>query len=435
MPKQQFALPKGTHTVVLGVGDLNGIMRGKRIPASHWETTCKEGNALSIALFAIDMTCDVWDTPYVNFGNGYPDMHMFPVAEPFELPWEPGVAMVFARAEGMDHKPVPIDPRNALVAQVERAARMGYEVKVGTELEFYLLDPETGQPRDSGIQVYGLGRAAELEHVIGPIRTQINECGIPIEQSNPEYAAGQVEVNIRYGEALLAADRLVMFRTLVKQLAAAHGYKATFMAKPFFEQSGNGFHTHYSLWKGGRNAFAAKGRLSDTGRHFLAGMQKRMGEAAVCGSATVNGYRRRQPYTFCPINTAWGVDNRTVALRVIEGSDTAVRVEKRDAGADCNPYLLLATDIAAGLDGIEAAMEPSAICTGNAYEEADAEPIPTDLATAVAEARGSEWLKGVLGELMYELYLQQCERELGFYNDHIANQVTPLERERYLDAF
>jgi len=435
VPKQDFELPKGTHTVILGLGDANGIMRGKRIPASHWKTICKNGNALSIALFAIDMTCDVWDTPYVNFDNGYPDMHMFPAYKPVALPWEPGVVMVFARAEGMDHKPVPIDPRNALMRQVERAKKMGYEVQVGTELEFYLLDPETLEPKDSGIQVYGLERAAELEHVLGPIRSQINECGIPIEQSNPEYAPGQVEVNIRYDEALLAADRVVMFRTLVKQLAGAHGYKATFMAKPFFEQSGSGFHTHYSLWKKGKNAFASKGKLNETGRQFVAGLQKRMAETAVTGSATVNGYRRRQPYTFCPINTAWGIDNRTVGIRIIEGSDTATRVEKRDAGADCNPYLLLAADIAAGLDGIEQKMEPSAMCEGNAYEDADAAPIPTDLGPAIELARGSDWLKDVMGELGWELYMQMCERELEFYNEHIANQVTPLERDRYLANF
>lgn len=426
-----FSLPEGTHTVVLGVGDLNGIMRGKRIPASHWDTICKSGNALSIALFAIDMTCDVWDTPYVNFDNGYPDMHLFPVAKPVEMPWEPGVAMCMGRAEGMDHKPVPIDPRNVLVAQVERAEAMGYTVNVGTELEFYLLDPETKQPRDQGIQVYGLERAAELEHVLGPIRQLINEMGIPVEQSNPEYAPGQVEVNLRYDEALLAADRVVMFRSLVKQLAAQHGYLATFMAKPFFEQSGSGFHSHYSLWKDGKNAFADNGKLNGLGRNWLAGQQKRMSEMALCGATTPNAYRRRQPFTFCPTNTSWGIDNRTVGLRVIEGSDSAVRVEKRDGSADCNPYFLLAAEIAAGLDGIEQGMEPGRESTGNAYLEEDAEAIPADIGTAIELARGSEWLQGLIGADLFEILVQQAEREVEFN----ASQVTPVEVDRYLGNF
>ena len=423
-----FDLPDGTHTVILGVGDLNGIMRGKRIPASHWDHICSSGNALSIAMLAIDMTCDVWDTPYVNFDNGYPDMHIFPMTLPVAVPWEPGVAVCFGRAEGMDHKPVPIDPRRALVRQVERARDMGLEVNVGTELEFYLLDPETGQPRDSGIQVYGLGRAARMEHIVGPIRRQINECGIPIEQSNPEYAAGQVEVNILYGEALAAADRVVLFKSLVRQLGIAHGYLATFMPKPFIDKSGNGFHTHYSLWKDGKNVFAENGRLNETGKSFIAGLQQRMSEMSICGGGTVNGYRRRQPYTFCPINASWGYDNRTVAIRVIEGSESAVRVEKRDAGADANPYLLLAAEIAAGLDGIEQGLTPSEPTPGDAYGNGIGDPIPTDLPTAIELARGSDWLRDVMGEMLWELVLQQAERELDFF----GQQVTQVELDRYL---
>ncbi len=435
MANEDFSLPEGTHTVVLGLGDMNGIMRGKRIPATHWDSICKTGNALSVALFAIDMTCDVWDTPYVNFDNGYPDFHMMPLTKPLPIPWESGVAMCFARAEGMDHGEIPIDPRNVLQRQVDRATSMGFEVNVGTELEFYLLDPETNEPRDKGIGVYGLDRAAELEHVIGPIRQQINEFGIPVEQSNPEYAAGQVEVNIRYDKPMLAADRVIMFRSLVKQLAAHHGYRATFMAKPFFEESGNGFHTHYSLWEKGKNIFSEGGKLSAKGRNFIAGLQKRMAETALCGSATMNGFRRRQPYTFCPINTCWGMDNRTVGIRVIEGSETATRIEKRDAGADCNPYLLLASDLAAGLDGIDQGLDPASMTTGNAYEAEDADPIPTDLQTAIGLARSSDWLKSIMGDDMHELYCQQSERELEFFNEYMSNRVTQHERDRYLGHF
>ncbi|MCE8556642.1 glutamine synthetase [Ruegeria pomeroyi] len=431
MSEQDYSLPPGTHTVAFGMGDLNGIMRGKRIPASHWETTCKSGNALSIALLALDMTSDVWDTPYVNFDNGYPDMHMFPLTRPVATPWEPGVAFCMARAEGMDHKPVPIDPRGALVAQVERAARMGFEVKTGTELEFYLLDPETLRPKDTGIQVYSLARAARLEHVLGPIRQQINEKGIAIEQSNPEYGPGQVEVNIRYDEALKSADQVIMFRSLVRQLAQSEGYMATFMAKPFIDQSGSGFHTHYSLWKDGKNAFSNDGKLNDTGLSFLAGLQKHMAEIALAGSSTPNAYRRRQPYTFCPTNNSWGYDNRTVGLRVIEGDASAVRIEKRDASADCNPYYLLACDIAAGLDGIEQGLRPTEPCMGNAYEFEDADPLPLNLPDAIAAAKDSDLMTRVMGEDRKLILIQQAEREVEFF----AQQVTQVEIDRYMRNF
>ena len=431
MTEVNFPLPEGTHTVILGVGDLNGLMRGKRIPADQWPRICGSGNALAMSLFTMDMTCDVWETPVVGFANGFPDCHIFPIHPPVAVPWEPGVAMCFARAEGMDHGPLTVDPRQALLRQVERAAAIGIDLQVGTELEFYLLDPDTGRPRDKGNDCYGLARAAELEPVLGPMRRELAEMGIPIEQSNPEYAAGQVEVNIRYDSAMIAADRVVMFRSLVKQLAARHDLNATFMAKPFIDESGNGFHLHYSLWSEGKNIFADAGKLNDRGRHFLAGMQQRMAEASICGAATVNAYRRRQPLSFCPVNASWGLDNRTVALRVIEGSDSTVRIEKRDAGADCNPYLLMAADIAAGLDGIEGKTEPTAITTGNAYEDDNAPPIPLDLADAISLARNSGWLRDVLGADQHEIWLQQAERELAFFNQ----QVTPFETARYLGTF
>ena len=431
MTEVNFPLPEGTHTVILGVGDLNGLMRGKRIPADQWPRICGSGNALAMSLFTMDMTCDVWETPVVGFANGFPDCHIFPMHPPVAVPWEPGVAMCFARAEGMDHGPLTVDPRQALLRQVERAAAIGIDLQVGTELEFYLLDPDTGRPRDKGNDCYGLARAAELEPVLGPMRRELAEMGIPIEQSNPEYAAGQVEVNIRYDSAMIAADRVIMFRSLVKQLAARHSLNATFMAKPFIDESGNGFHLHYSLWSQGKNIFADAGKLNDHGRHFLGGMQQRMAEASICGAATVNAYRRRQPLSFCPVNASWGLDNRTVALRVIEGSDSAVRIEKRDAGADCNPYLLMAADIAAGLDGIEGKTEPTAITTGNAYEDDNAPPIPLDLAEAISLARNSGWLRDVLGADQHEIWLQQAERELAFFNQ----QVTPFETARYLGTF
>lgn len=426
-----LSLPKDIHTVVLGMGDLNGIMRGKRIPANRWQDVCETGNACCLSLFTMDMTCDVWDTPLVNFENGFPDFHIMPATRPVPIPWEPGVAMCFGTGLGMDHKPVPVDPRQALVRQIERAAAMGIDVQAGAELEFYLLDPQTGQPRDVGNDCYGLERAASFEHVLGPIRQQIDAIGIPIEQSNPEYAPGQVEVNMRYDSALLAADRVVMFRSLVKQLASRHGYLASFMAKPFIDLGGNGFHLHYSLWSEGQNIFSDGGRLNDTGRHFLSGLQKRMVETSICGAANVNSYRRRVPYSFCPTNASWGMDNRTVALRVIEGSDSATRVEKRDAGADCNPYLLMATDIAAGLDGIEEKQEPTEITTGDAYSDSHDEALPTTLADAIRLARESDWLASVLGAAQLETWLQQAERELKFFSD----QVTPFETDRYLRRF
>jgi len=421
-------LPKDTHTVAMGVGDLNGIMRGKRVPATHWPTVSKNGNALSLALFVMDMTSDLWDSPCANMENGFPDMHMFPMTQPVASPWEPGVAICMGRAEGTDHKPLSVDPRNALVRQVERANAMGIEVNIGAELEFYLLDPETLQPRDRGIQVYSLARAAQLEHVVGPLRQYLNEIGIPIEQSNPEYAPGQVEINIRYGEALATADRVILFRSMIKEIAAKFGYIATFMAKPFAEESGNGFHTHHSAWRDGANLFADNGALSATGKSYLAGLEKRMAECSLAVATTPNAYKRRSPYSFCPMNITWGIDNRTTALRVIQGTEDSVRVEKRDGSADCNPYYLFATEIAAGLDGIEQQMSPSPMTQTDAYTLEDAPALPLTIAEAIELAKGSDFLEDVLGKDRVTVLLQQAEREVGFLNA----SVSQVEIDRYL---
>ena len=423
-----YELPPGIHTVALGFGDLNGILRGKRIAAAHWKSACEQGIAIIGAMFAMDMTCGIWETAFAGFGNGYPDMHMFPLAAPRPCPWEPGVAVCLAYAETMDHAPVPVDPRNALVRQVARARALGFEPRVGTELEFYLLEPGTRLPRDPTIQVYSLNRAAELEDVLGPIRNQLLEIGIPIEQSNPEYAPGQVEVNFRYDEALVSADRVILFRNLVKDIARRHGYLATFMAKPFIDQSGSGFHTHHSLWQDGRNSFAVQGRISPTGLSFLAGLQRYMRETSLIGSTTPNAYRRRQPGMFSPMDTSWGYDNRTASLRVIEGSDSAVRVEKRDGAADCNPYYLLATELAAGLEGIERGLKPQGTAvSGDANADRQFELLPRSIDEAVALARESALVREVLGEGA-DILIQQAERE----RDFVAAQVTDVERERYL---
>ena len=421
-------IPEGTHTVAIGFGDLNGIMRGKRIPSHNWENVCKNGTAICLSALVYDMTCDVWDTPVANNDNGYPDMHIFPQTQPVPLPWEPGVAISFANIIGMDHKPVSVDSRRVLERQVNRAKQLGYEIMVGTELEFFLLDPATKKPKDEGIQVYSLERASELEHVLGPIRRHLTTCGIPIEQSNPEYASGQVEVNIKYDDPLTSADRVIMFRSLVKQIARQHGYLATFMPKPFLDASGSGFHCHYSLWHKTRNIFSNNGKLSEEGEYFIGGMQKYIAESTICGSMNVNGYRRKEPYTFCPTNNTWGYDNRSAAIRVIQGSENSTRLEKRDAGADCNPYLRIAADIASGLDGLEKKIKPSKLTTGDAYKDKDSPLLPNNIVDAIKLAKESKWLESILGEQMLLLCIQQCERELNFFRQ----QVTEVEIQRYL---
>ena len=279
--------------------------------------------------------------------------------------------------------------------------------------------------------MYGLERAMELGAVLGPIRNDLCAAGIPIEQSNPEYAPGQVEVNIRYGDALETADRVVAFRGMVKQLAIAHGYRATFMAKPFFDLSGNGFHVHHSLSRMAANAFADGGTSRRSGRSTLEACAPTSPSRRVRSASTPNAYRRRQANTFCPINATWGFDNRTIGLRVLEGHEKSTRIEQRDGSADTNPYLLMASQIAAGLKGIEEEIDPGPPEMGDAYLNQGVEPLPADLVAAIALARGSKLIASIYDADLIEIYLQQAQREVEF----VSSQVTPVEQDRYLRNF
>jgi len=426
-------LPPDTHTVILALGDLNGILRGKRLHVSMWDHATRSGIAMANAIFVLDMTCDISDTPYSNMGTGFPDLIVKPIPGTLRpVPWADGTVLALGEALEEDGTPVRVDPRHRFLRIVERAADMGYEAKIGTELEFFLLDPETKQPIDEGIQVYGIARGAMFEHVLGPIRNLCTEFGIPIELSNPEYAPGQFEVNIHYATAVVAADNALLFRNAVKEIAAQHGLLATFMAKPFSDLSGSGFHVHQSLWQGDRNLFSdGNGHLSELGRWYLGGLRRHMPELALLGAPNPNSFRRRQPYTFCPTNTTWGGDNRTVGIRVVEGHDEAVRIEQRDGSADANPYLLVAGQLAAGLRGIEEQLDPGPRTDGDGYAVEDAPGIPTSVPEAVEAVRASELAKDVLGEELLEIIVGMAEREQEF----VSTAVTDVERARYLEAY
>ena len=233
-------------------------------------------------------------------------------------------------------------------------------------------------------------------------------------------------------------DHAVVFRAMVKEAAQRHGRVASFMPQPFSDRAGNGFHLHHSFWKDGRNVFADRGRLSDLGRWFLGGLQAALPELALVGCVTPNGHRRRRPWSFAPQDASWGVDNRTVALRVMEGDGPddqgPVRIESRHAGADANPCLLAAVELHAGLRGIERRTEPTRPTPGDAYAAlasgAGRPRLPATSREALALARPSALLKEALGETRHALLCATAEREI----ERIEADVTEAERARYLET-
>lgn len=427
---ETIRVPDGVHTIQVAVPDAAGILRGKLVPVSAWPGVAKGGMHMSVVLYSWTCRCDVRDDDPMGMVKGCPDMHVVPVGDLRPVPWHPGFALAICDGRDEAEKPIPVSPRWALERVLARAAKLGFEARIGFEIEFYLLDKQR-QIMDQGIQCYSLVRAAQYEEVLGPMRNQLIDFGIPIEAANTEYAAGQIEINVRYDEALRTADNAVLFRNSIREIAAQHGYLASFMAKPWYGQGGSGVHLHHSLWRDGVNAFSDRGHLSELGRWYMGGLLKHLPDFTLFGSPTPNSFKRRQAYTFCPERATWGHDNRTVALRVIEGNEKSVRVEQRDGSADANPYLIIAAQIAAGLDGIENRIDPGPPEDSDAYADTTAPLLPRNVPEAADRLERSALAREVFGEALIDVVTGNARYEHTYINDRVSD----VERDRYLDAF
>jgi glutamine synthetase len=235
---------------------------------------------------------------------------------------------------------------------------------------------------------------------------------------------------------MTTADNTVLFKSIVKQVAVQHGLRATFMPKPWFEQSGSGMHVHTSLSTPEGNAFAGSdGTPNEVMAQWLAGQLKHAEALTFLCTPTANGPRRIQPYTFAPTHIHWGLDNRTVLARcIVEAGSQANRVEFRAAGSDANPYLLIAGLLAAGADGVESNLDPGAMGEGDMYTHpGDAAALPATLADAIAAYDGSE-LAGRLGDTFSRSYVSIAQAEVALAAEHgLAGDVNDWERDRYIE--
>jgi glutamine synthetase len=354
-------------------------------------------------------------------------------------PWDAHVQVVIGDLRTADGQPDTACSRSALRGVLDKTAGQGLTIKAAAELEFYLIDPATRRPIYDAINQYSLTKGAELEFVMYEVRDRLAALGIPIEAVNPEYAGGQVEINIKYSEALAAADRAVLTRHFIRQIARKNGLETTFMAKPWTQQAGSGMHVHQSLWRRptavgdegsvGRNLFHAAGGISHEGLSYTAGLLHYMRELVLLGSATPNAYHRRADYSFAPTRICWGADNRTLAVRVISGSPAATRVEQRDAAADCNIYLAMAGQFSAGLAGLAGGWAPPDPVTGNAYTRDDLPALPDSFPVALELLAGSELAHAALGPVVDELLtVLRPERSV------LITSSSDWERDRYMSA-
>ena len=353
-------------------------------------------------------------------------------------PWDGHAQVVLGNLMGSDGRPDASCSRSALRAVLGRAAADGLEIQAAAELEFYLIDSATRRPIYDEINQYSLTKGAELEFLLQDLRERLAVLGVPVEAVNPEYAGGQTEINIKYTEALAAADRAVLTRHFAREMARSHGLDATFMAKPWTEQAGSGMHVHQSVWRapagpaetgGGANLFHSAGGLSNDGNAYIAGLVRHLRELVLLGSATPNAYHRRADYSFAPTRICWGADNRTLAVRAITGSEGATRVEQRDAAADCNIYLAMAGQFAAGLTGLAARWTPPDPVTGNAYARTDLPLLPESFPEALDLLASSDLARTALGPVTDAL--------LGVLRPELTVLITSTadwERDRYMSV-
>jgi glutamine synthetase len=429
-------------TVLTVFPDMAGRLMGKRVTGRFFLDEILGGGMHACAyLLTVDMEMEPlpgFDS--ASWGSGYQDFKALPDLRTLRrIPWLEKTALVMCDLVTEHGEPVEESPRTILKKQLDRARKLGYRPMMGSELEFYLYKEtyDTArsknytalEPYGAYLEDYHILQTSKEEFVIQAIRNGMEAAGIPVENSKGEWGKGQEEINLRYADALEMADRHVIYKNGVKEIAHQKGVAVTFMAKPHVDRAGSSFHLHSSLWSldGKKNLFA-KGVDDRFFQHYVGG-QLALGRAmAYWFAPTINSYKRYQSGSFAPTRLAWGVDNRTCGFRVV-GEHNATRIENRIPGADANPYLAFAATIAAGLHGLEKKLNPGPLFRGNAYENKKVPQVPKTLRDALDEFEKNKVLRDVFGERVIRHYAHAGQLEQAAYDQ----SVTDWEMKRYFE--
>lgn len=415
------------HTVECIIVDNWGVPRGKRLPTEQFLRN--EGYGIANVVHTWQPRCEIEITPVQEVRDIHvqPDLSSFRVAG-----WAEGIGVVLCDTYTTDtHQPVDIDPRQMLRKTLKKFSDLGYSVNAATELEFYLFNPD-GTPLFTSLQCYGINKGAELEPIILEIREALRKTGMLVEASNVEYGPSQIEINLRYGEAMKMADDTVLYKYIVRLIAQKHGLMASFMAKPILGESGCGMHVHQSLvTKDGKNAFDAndgKGVLdSALMERYLAGLMAYTKDLQVVMTPTINGYKRLVDYSFSPTQVTWGLDNRLVGVRCINGAKSSNRIEWRWAAADAHPYLVLNGALAAGYEGITQDLPLPEMVTGDPHPEDKWDRLPNHPAEAIDNWESSAFARRAFSDAFVDMWAAVQRVELATF----ASQVTDWELARY----
>lgn len=428
--------------------DANGIGRGKIIRRHELLPFYTGGRHLPISILGLDICGeDVHETGLI-WDQGDGDLRAWPI--PGTLgPLHgtvPPRGEVFMSLYHLDGARMTSDPRHALQRQADALAAEGLHASAAFELEFFLLANDRGpdgrvQPaRDvldgrpsTKTEVYSVDHLHGMVPLFADVYAAAEKAGVKAETLISEYAPGQYELTLHYRDDVMqAADDLMRLKRIVRLQARLHGVTACFMAKPVEQYAGSGMHFHVSLRDGaGQNIFAEaeEGRWNDPIRHALGGLRETMGESMLVFAPHANSWRRFANQSYAPVSPSWGVNNRSVALRIPAGSRAARRIEHRPAGVDANPYLVAATVLAGVRHGFRHRIDPGPETTGNGYAaEDEALPIPVDWRSAIAAAKASAFLTDALGPDMHRTFTAIKSAEYA----RVARTIADVDYDLYL---
>src|SRR5688572_3133613 len=433
---------EGVRWAKIGGFDIDGVLRGKYVSIDKLRSALAHGFGFCDVIFGWDMADVLYDASRVTgWHSGYPDAHaVLDVSTARRIPWEPGVVALLCDFRDGTGAPHPACPRSLLKRLKARAQSQGFEAVFAAEFEFFFFRESRDDlaakgytnltPLDPGMMGYSWLRTGQDAELVRDILDSLAAHGVELEGFHTETGPGVYEAAIRYDDILVAADKAALFKTALKQIAPRHGLSVTFMAKTNARLPGSSGHLHQSLWRDGSNVFAGgKGRkLSPTLRAYLGGQITLMRELTALISPTINSYKRYVPGVWAPLSPTWGVDNRTCALRVIDPeSASGARIECRQAAADINPYIAMATCLAAGLWGIEHDLDPGEPVVGDAGT--GRERLPGTLKEATALLEQSAAARELLGDAFVDHYVMTRKWEVLEFE----RAVTDWESRRYFE--
>jgi len=419
------------------LGDLSGIIRGKRIPISDADKIFTTGVQFCYSTFLLDTSGYCPDAEGRGFTDGDPDANYYPVKNTLSIiPWhKDNIAQVLITIQDESRYSSIMDPRNVLAKVWDNFSKLKLYPRVAFELEFYLikrrnkLDENPTPPvskrnkrQAEGTQVYGMSELDDFYNFLEEINNFCKIQNIPASTASSEFAPGQFEINLNSTTNLLkAADDSVLLRRLVKETAIKHGYEATFLSKPYLSEAGSGMHLHLSLYdKNKKNVFSKNKLKNKNLLYAIGGLQKTMYECMAIFAPNINSYRRFLPDQFVPVNSSWGPNNRSVAFRIPVSNEEATRIEHRVAGAEANAYLVLSSILAGIMHGLKNKIIPDKPRIDNACDNPDKE-MPLNIDDALTKLKSSKVMNKYLTKEYVKIYVDLKRKEQVSFHSEISN--------------